>query len=945
MNELSAKERGLLLRISEKADLQPLFFKKAKGIRWFDALSERGYFRPENNPRPEEPADEEGYVRILNWPVAKYLVNTAPELQSLENTEYARKFLNILISTTEYARENDFHNCGTWWHFSKIIRNIPPEVTSVQDLDIVDYWFDDQFKHGPLAKEVGIKWLPSLLKKEGSHERELATRLLEIIYKVKYKDDQFSGRKAVLRVDSYHAKEITEEVATLAGQTVGADVLAIFDRLLRFIFDKSKNDSWSYIWHPAIEPHSQNKYADDAKNILIDAYRDALAGHIKREHEEGFHYVSKMMKSAYEPIKRLAIHTIGENFRICRELIDSLLVDSQYFSDHYRHEMWRLLNLGYDKFTEKQKKKVLKIILDITRSDAEENVHPAETAYIQACWLSAIKGAGIEEKDLYFEKAKTAGTEPDHPWSSGSVVIEWVAPESPISLDRLQGMEVDQLIETLKDNLAKSLRLAERGGTQGLFAALRELIKASPLKFYSQLSSFEALDLAYVNQVIEAYRELWTEKAKLPWDDMWAPLLAFCKNVTQRDEFWSEESAERRGVFAADRSWVISSIARLIEEGTKSDDHAFDKKHLPVAEEIIVFLLNRNTGREFSTENSAVSSAINSPRGHSLQALINITLRRCRLADFVSDGSHSDVWDHFQPYYEKELDKIDIPEYEFVTLVTSYLANFLYMSEDWTLANLGRIFDRSNDAWWRCAMEGYVHGGGVFEEIYSYLKVNGHLGQALDDELLNNHTDRRIIEYIGVAYLHEFEELADKNSLIRVLISRGKPTELSYLIRFIWGMGRGENGIIKAKVFELWPKILECADISTLEGKKLASQLCLWTMFVDNIDDMRRDWLLAVAPFAHVESNTHEMLESLATISRTQPFEAHNIWMKLLEGSTPDYPEDAIREILTNLVRSGANGLLKANEAASIYIKVANEKPRIWLREIEKTNLEKKPFD
>ena len=87
------------------------------------------------------------------------------------------------------------------------------------------------------------------------------------------------------------------------------------------------------------------------------------------------------------------------------------------------------------------------------------------------------------------------------------------------------------------------------------------------------------------------------------------------------------------------------------------------------------------------------------------------------------------------------------------------------------------------------------------------------------------------------------------------------------------------------------------------------------------------------------------MLESLAIISRTQPFEAHSIWMELLEGSTPDYSENAIREMLTNLLKTGADGLLKAREAVSVYLKVANEKPKIWLSEIEKTNLEQKPCD
>ncbi len=52
MSELSAKELDLLQRIDEKEDLRPLFFRKVKGLKWFDPLAERGYFNPEANPKP-----------------------------------------------------------------------------------------------------------------------------------------------------------------------------------------------------------------------------------------------------------------------------------------------------------------------------------------------------------------------------------------------------------------------------------------------------------------------------------------------------------------------------------------------------------------------------------------------------------------------------------------------------------------------------------------------------------------------------------------------------------------------------------------------------------------------------------------------------------------------------------------------------------------------------
>ena len=106
VSKLSAKELDLLQRVDEKEELRPLFFRKVKGLKWFDPLAERGYFNPDENPKPV-PAKEEGYVNIPIWSVVDYLVKTAPELSDEKKWEYAEKFLQILVNVTTYAKEND----------------------------------------------------------------------------------------------------------------------------------------------------------------------------------------------------------------------------------------------------------------------------------------------------------------------------------------------------------------------------------------------------------------------------------------------------------------------------------------------------------------------------------------------------------------------------------------------------------------------------------------------------------------------------------------------------------------------------------------------------------------------------------------------------------------------------------------------------------------------
>jgi len=127
---------------------------------------------------------------------------------------------------------------------------------------------------------------------------------------------------------------------------------------------------------------------------------------------------------------------------------------------------------------------------------------------------------------------------------------------------------------------------------------------------------------------------------------------------------------------------------------------------------------------------------MNSPRGHCIRSLINLTLRSCRISDKYNDNNHSSVWTQFQRYYDKYLDPSysELSEYEFVTLVTMHLPNFLYMSKEWVLENISKMFDQNNYLKWLCAMQGYAYVGTLYQGIYNYLKKHGNLLKSLDDK-------------------------------------------------------------------------------------------------------------------------------------------------------------------------------------------------------------------
>ena len=933
MRELNAKEKDLLHRVETKPELQPFFFRKLKGLHWFVPLYERGFFKPEKNPKPLS-VKEEGYVNIPTWPVTEYLVATSEELSDPAKEDYAVKFIDLFREIISYARAEDYSNYRTWWQLVKIIRNIPPHLISLEDIDLIDYWLDDPYERGLVAEQLGGKWLPDLLENSDEHCNQIALRLLDILYKVNFIDKKYGShekKEPVLRYDSHYAKKITEKVAELSGLKLGLLAVELLQSRLISILGEVGNDTWSSIWRPAIEEHEQNRGRHDADDILIVAYRDCLLGFVDSNVDASSVHLSSLFDSQYQTLKRLAIYTVDKRFDALKNICDRIII-SELFHGNLRHELWHFLKNRYREFASNQKNKVMDIIEGMEIYDDEGNIEEGPTAYKRAIWLSAVKDCDEQTSQIYQKYINIIGVEPEHPDFSSYSSGGWVDHKSPIPIEHLLSLNVDALIETL--NTYEDPGRFREPGLEGLVKCFKDVVKTKANEFYLVLMKFIDIDLAFVYQLIEAYRELWSEKKELPWGAAWPCLLDFCLELVERDDFWTEENSRERSHFIANRHWIVGAIAQLIEGGTKSDDHAFDKSLLPKAKQILLILLNRQEGEEFKQDSDAVFVAINSPRGRCIEALINLSLRSCRLAH-KEHGEHSQAWSEFENIYTSELKRNERGEYEFATIVANLLPNFLYMSREWVRSNLASIFDHSDYQKWLCAMQGYAYVGTVYEDVYNHLKANADLLKALDDENIKDRVEEKVIQNIVVSYIQGNEDINKPESLISILINRKDYSELSQLISFIWTLRKKDDDKLREKVFELWPRVLEIVDVTSIEGRKLVSRLCHWAAFIDEIDATTESWLLQIAPYAEEDYNSYDLLESLARISESQALEAQKVWLKMLDSYSYDYPDDAIRQILKNLIVLGAEGERKAKEIVDAYLRHGIERPRTWLGEIK----------
>lgn len=946
MDKLSTEEEELLVLIKTKPDLQPLFFREAKGLKWFYPLQKEGYFNPENLPSPKKRGE---YITVPPWDIANYLANIAPELDSGEGKAYHQEFLSIVENVTEHSKKNEISNYQVWRRFAEILFYISHNIMSDKTIDAVDYWLEDEYGTDLVAEAIGEKLLLKLLNKQDKDATYIASGLLSKLFKVSFKPYPYKNKwqKAHLRFDNHWAKRIIEATAFRVGERLGSKGATVFHDELTRVLKKLKKDGYSSVWQPAIESHDQNSFHDDAENLLVMAYRDSLTGFFQSSHKDAKEYLCKMLDSEYETIQRIAIYHIGRNEKSYENLWD-YIIDEKFFQENFRHETWQFLNLNYHFFSNKQRENTLEIIQKKTRNDENGKILKDVSAYIRSIWLAAIKDYSEEEAELYQNQIKITGAEPEHPSFSSymtSEKSEIVRPSSPYTIKELSEMEITDLIEELKS--FKGDGGWEEPSIFGLSQSFKDAIVSDPLRYIEYLDKFKNLDVVYVHSIITGYSECWRKKAEFPWDNIWLHLLQYISKVVRRKGFWDAytKDVDMQDGYIANRNDVVKAIAALIEDGARSDDHAFDEKHHARIKDILKHLLEHQESVPFgkSGDFDAVTIAINSPRGKCVEALINVALRHCRLADKENNGNHTKTWQEFERYFDKELKREDV-NYELFTLIPEYIPNFLYMSKEWFMKNLKNIFSKEDKKRWRCAIQGYSYMRGFAPEVYQHLKSRGYIIDALDDKDLPEYCSSRLVENIVYSFLRNEETLDNKEGLIHTLLSRGKTNEIHQIILTIYSFRSKVRKEITSKVYELWPyvqdSIREKIDFSSENGGKLVTALSLWTVFFKRLDYKMKKCLLEIAP--HVNSRydfPHGLLKNLARISQKQPLEANEIWQAAISGMSKDTygflgSKEEVKTILQNLVSIGEEGKRLAKETVTKCAEKGIFSPSKFLSEI-----------
>ena len=564
-------------------------------------------------------------------------------------------------------------------------------------------------------------------------------------------------------------------------------------------------------------------------------------------------------------------------------------------------------------------------------SAMEDEARAKDVAYKRRVWLSALLGTGNEKVIAAHRKYEKINSKPIEPPGDLSKIEVWAGSTSPLKVENLSSMSNAQIAEYLTNFKEPEIVIRQSDPTQrGLAQTLEKCVAANPRKFADNLHPFQSVGDLYQYSLLQGLLTAWRDKEEFDWVN----LFGFICQIFSSEYFWMEQYE----VGFNYRSWVLSTTADLIAEGTKDDTHAFDKKLLPLAEEILLILVEKAEPSMLTPTDSSLD-ALSSDRGKIFSAMVDYALRFAR----VNESEYTDcLWPYaIKADFTKRLDRNVETSLEFSYILGLYLPELLDLDKEWVHLNINRIFPQRNEDHWQAAFSGYLLRG-VREEFYLLLKAHGHYWKALNTHFADTEVVEGLVNHICVGWIENSETLDDKASLIYRLIHSGNPNLLSAMVYFFSRRADDLSEKVKIKVIPAWRALFEVLFKHRNEAKyqKVLSPLSQWIGLIDKIDDEVLAWIKVsinyldkVPGYAFTLSKVIEALQKRVLIT---PEKVGEIYLEIPENELwflGQTQKNVVEETIRILYDKGYKDLADAicerfAEAGALFLRSVHEEYR-----------------
>ena len=873
------------------------FFLNLKSPGWLKFLKKEGWFDLQSRPPFYEVPDQPGvYVPSLWAPLvyAEKVANHTREHSCSETTGTLVEIINDTITYIADNQERGIHQ-STVLSLIKILNALPTEHLKRQHIVFMSW---------------ALRWGPSLLV-ENKIEQTLFPKLLNAETKeliLVFLEVMLNDREMI---------SVMEKQVPAIVKLCGIEAVNI---ALKQIHNITAEHVGKFTMLQGIETVPSEEllgYDELLVHFICSLLRRAESGNIADTVED-------LLQKTHDIFRRIALHAITHHYENLKHLFwqwqgnpleDTLL----------KPELYRLFQTNCRAFDESEIEQILQWIeseQDITSSEDDETRSKQE-AYRKREWLSALMETGNEKVVSAYHKYEQIN--PVKLERPGLLVwtVAWEGRTSPTTIKELSDMSNAQIAQFLND--FKQERAAGPGvpTEEGLAEMLEEYVALNPQRFVNDLQPFQGVRNFYQYSILRGFQKAWCNKREFDW----AKLLDFIHQLISSEGFWIEHHETR---YDGHSEWIFT-VAKLIEAGTRDGEYTFDVKLLPLAEKILLILIEK-VGVNPSTFERISYAVVNSDRGQVFSAMVNYALQFAR----VHGEDQANPWPpDIKADFTKRLDRNVEPSFEFSFTLGMYLTYLSYLDEAWLIDNIDRIFPQQDEYHWHTAFSGYLlYAPQLYEPIYAALKKHDHYQKALNSDFCNRQIDARVLPEPDVVYLDSqqmdlttdrvvreklvsdiclgwmegFETLEDESSLIYQLVNSDDPHLLSTLIHYFWKKRDKLPEQLKTKVIPTWRALYESLSQKDDVEKygEVLSRLSGWVALVNKIDAEVLKWLKMSTQHIRGLTDSAFFVEELLPHATKTPAEVGDIYLGMLTHNIyPYHDQEHIQGIVRVLYRTG----------------------------------------
>lgn len=884
-----------------------LLAKRSEPEQFFDALNQHGFFDPANNLGPVPSANPE-FVHIPVWAALNYLQAVALRAAELDDDKLATKVLDVIRSVTRFKDDKSGEprdNYRTYFKFAEFFGILPLRCITLDDAGLVRIWLISNFDRALVPHALAKGLLKRLFEDASAESVAKACVVIQSCIELESSSKRRKRSDDLVTVaDDHWLKEMLNTYARELGRRAGGQAVLIFEKGLRAIYSDERRSYGSSFLRPAIETNSQNRDFHGPENRFVEGLRDVLDGWLEATPDAAGMYVGKALQDTSEIVRRIALHAVTEHFELLQPVFEPLIASAIFISGH-RHELYRLLTLRFHELSPDGRTKVVEAIRSLPMPSLGDD-RERRLKFTQREWLSSIKDYP-EAAGWFAELSKDPelGSVTEHPDFLAYHESRWGPGPAPFDADSLVAFAEDgTLIERLNDfKQGNSWRGPTLGG---LVAAVESAVATKPNAFLPLLADFRSAKVPFQHALIQGFKKLFDpssdKKPEFEWKYAWPKLMTFFSETVAQDTFWTKVEEDERVDLIPTREWMRGLIASFLESATRDDKTAYPSDLLPQGWTIIKTMLERAvTGAPNLTD--PMTYALNTDKGHVIGAMYNHALRVCRLAD-QSSQSHEAAWEGLKDVFDAEIAKCRNGNFEFSTLSASYIAHLDYLSRQWLTENVGHLFpsrDYPNN--FKVAVGGLAYTG-VSRSIYLLLAGHNVFSEALAANLEDSGGRERVIEWVGLAYLWNDEQL--DSSVVQTIFASGVE-DVETLAELFWEVRQDElTDEQVCRVLAFWEYCLWWSNERGETSGRFMARLSKLSPYIEKLDERTRPLLMAVMPYVHTDYGTDQMVEELTRLVDTDAAGVAVLLERMLDSSAPNFDlDDKLKKLIEKMADLG----------------------------------------